>query len=188
MDINIEKAGSVHFNGILKILKDCGQDLRSKGILQWDENYPDEKVVLNDLEHENLFVALSKDQIIGTIVLNEKQDSEYQKLTWLTEASSKNLVVHRLAVHPEFQGKGIAKKLMGFSEDFAKTEGYDSIRLDTLSINTRNVSFYLKQGYSKVGQVFLSYKNQDPYICFEKILTLEIQKFSNETNSDFRNS
>lgn len=188
MDITIKKAENVHFKEVLTLLKDCGQDLRSKGILQWDENYPDEKVVLKDLENGNLFVALSDDKIVGTIVLNEHQDAEYQQLNWLTDNSSKNLVVHRLAVLPSCQGKGIAQKLMDFSEDFAKTEGYDSIRLDTLSINLRNVSFYLKRGYLKIGQVFLSYKKEEPYVCIEKILSLGSQKISAEANFDINNS
>jgi len=152
--------------------------------LQWDENYPNEKVVLRDLEKENTFIALSDGQIVGTIVLNEDQDAEYRQLHWLTENYSKNLVVHRLAVRPSHQGKGIAGKLMNFSEEFGKSEGYDSIRLDTLSINSQNVSFYLKRGYLKIGQVFLSYKNEKPYVCFEKILSLKSRNFSLETDSD----
>ena len=82
----------------------------------------------------------------------------------------KNLVVHRLAVLPNHQGKGLARKLMDFAENFAKEKNYDAIRLDTFSQNPRNQKFYSNRGYTNLGPVYLKYKKDHPYFCYELLL------------------
>lgn len=148
----------------------CAQDLISKGIHQWDQNYPDLTTIQNDISKAQLYTYKIGDKITGIVVLNEVQDPEYADLQWVTSSDSRNLVVHRLAVHPHYQGKGIARKLMDFAEIFAKEQGYDSIRLDTFSQNSRNQKFYDNRGYQLTGEVYLSYRDDYPYIGYELIL------------------
>lgn len=148
----------------------CAQDLISKGIHQWDQNYPDLTTIQNDISKAQLYTYKIGDKITGIVVLNEVQDPEYADLQWVTSSDSRNLVVHRLAVHPHYQGKGIARKLMDFAEIFAKEQGYDSIRLDTFSQNSRNQKFYDNRGYQRTGEVYLSYRDDYPYIGYELIL------------------
>ncbi|MGB1517660.1 MAG: GNAT family N-acetyltransferase [Crocinitomicaceae bacterium] len=155
---------------IINMTKLCAADLISKGISQWDENYPDLNTIQMDIQRGELFKYTIENTIVGIIVLNENQDPEYVGLNWITPASSRNLVVHRLAVHPEHQGKGIARQLMDFGEEKAKQEGYDSIRLDTFTQNKRNQKFYDNRGYQRTGVVYLSYRDDFPYIGYELIL------------------
>ncbi len=46
---------------------------------------------------------------VAYVAINEEQSPEYSQINWFTDGR-KVLVIHRLSVHPEFQGKGIAKK------------------------------------------------------------------------------
>ena len=114
-----------------------------------------------------------ENEILGIIVLNETQDDEYQELNWLTSALHKSIVVHRLAVKPKHQGKGIAQKLMAFGEEHAWKNDYNSIRLDTFSQNPRNQQFYLKRNYKFIGEVFLKYKKDFSYFCYELMNLLQ---------------
>lgn len=155
---------------IASILSMCGKHLRENGIDQWDSSYPNLETINNDISNETCFVYLENDVIIACIVLNEIQDEEYFELKWLTSNEEKQLVVHRLGVDPKHQGKGIARKLMDFCEDFAKEKNYDSIRLDTFSQNPRNQRFYLNRGYTEIGSVYLKYKKDSPYFCYELLL------------------
>lgn len=159
---------------IIALTKSCGKYLRDNGIDQWDENYPDRLSIKNDLEKETLFVYRNENKIAGIIVLNEYQDEEYAQIDWLTNDLSKNIIVHRLAVSPENQGQGIARKIMDFAEGFARKNNYDSIRLDTYSQNPRNQIFYAKRGYKNLGAVFLKYKKEHPYFCYELILNMKL--------------
>lgn len=163
--------GELHeIDEIIALTKACGLHMRQNGIDQWDENYPDRESILNDLETKTLFAYRENDTVLGIVVLNEKQDEEYAEINWSTSEDQRNLVVHRLAVLPDQQGKGIARKLMDFAETFAKEQGYDAIRLDTFSQNPRNQRFYENRNYTKLGSVFLKYKKEYPYYCYEMLL------------------
>ncbi len=155
---------------ILAMTRACGKHMRENGIDQWDENYPDLERLSNDIRTETLFAYRENNEVIGIIVLNETQDAEYAEINWSTSESDRNIVVHRLAVHPTHQGKGIARELMDFAEDWALDNDYDAIRLDTFSQNPRNQRFYTNRGYTDLGPVFLSYKKEHPYFCYELLL------------------
>ncbi len=62
------------------------------------------------------------------------------------------LVIHRLCVHPDWQARGLARQLMDFAENHARTQSYASIRLDAYKGNPRAIAFYEKRGYQRVGQ------------------------------------
>lgn len=156
-----------HIDEIIAVTKACGRHLFENGIDQWDENYPDRSSIEKDIEAQSLFIYQEENIILGLVVLNESQDEEYDQINWLTAENAKNLIVHRLAVHPSSQGKGIARKIMDHSEEYAQEKGYDSIRLDTFSQNPRNQKFYQNRGYKELGSVFLKYKKDHPYFCYE---------------------
>ena len=157
-------------DAILEMTRACGKHMRDNGIDQWDENYPDRERLSNDIQSETLFAYRENGQVLGIVVLNETEDPEYTEVSWSTSADDRNLVVHRLAVDPEHQGKGIARKLMDFAESLAKELGYDAIRLDTFSQNPRNQRFYENRGYKRLEDVYLSYRDDYPYLCYELVL------------------
>ena len=152
---------------IIALTKSCGRFLRENGIDQWDENYPSIEIIEQDILKQQLFCYIEKDELKGIVVLNENQDPEYEQINWLTDSNSKNLIVHRLAVDPKNQGRGIARKLMDYAEDYGKKNQYNSIRLDTFSRNLRNQRFYSNRNYHKIGEVYLSYRCDYPYYCYE---------------------
>ncbi|GAB5416555.1 MAG: GNAT family N-acetyltransferase [Crocinitomicaceae bacterium] len=160
-------------DAILALTKACGRHMCANGIDQWDEHYPDRASLEHDIATKTLFAYREKEVVLGIVVLNEKQDPEYAEMQWSTTETDKNLVVHRLAVSPEHQGKGIARKIMDFTEDWAREHEFDAIRLDTFSQNPRNQRFYKNRGYTELGSVFLSYKKEHPYFCYELLLAAE---------------
>ena len=81
-----------------------------------------------------------------------------------------NIYIHRLAVHPDYQKKGIGKSLMTFAEEYAKINDFKSIRLDTFSKNIRNNKFYKSRNYNQLGNVFFPMQSEYPFHCYEKII------------------
>jgi ribosomal protein S18 acetylase RimI-like enzyme len=102
-------------------------------------------------------------------MFTEEKDPHYNKVKWITP-DGHNLYIHRLAVHPKNQKQGIARQMMDFAENFGKKKGMESIRLDTFSQNPRNIKFYRKRGYKKLGDVYFSKQSKDPFHCFEKLI------------------
>ena len=157
-------------DSIVALTRACGQHMRDNGIDQWDADYPNQAVIAQDIDTETLFVYREGNEILGIVVLNETQDAEYAQIPWSTSDTDRNIVVHRLAVRPDQQRMGIGRKLMDFAEQWARDNQYDAIRLDTFSQNPRNQRFYLNRGYTDLGSVFLPYKRDFPYFCYELLL------------------
>ena len=102
-------------------------------------------------------------------MFSSRKDDVYKTVNWITE-DEYNLYIHRLAVHPIFQKRGIARKMMDFAEDFAKSNNYISIRLDTFSQNPRNNKFYKLRGYNKLDDVYFPKQSEFPFHCYEKLV------------------
>lgn len=167
----IERAIESDLNEIVLLTKSCASNMISQGIFQWNEYYPSKEVLFNDIKLKQIWKYLFKDKIVGIIVLTEIEDIEYKDVKWLTN-NAKNLYVHRLAVHPDFQGKGFARKLMDFAEEFGIENNYNSIRLDTFSQNKRNQRFYERRKYIKLEAIFFPNQSEFPFYCYEKVLNV----------------
>lgn len=159
-------------NDVPKIMENCracANHMIANGIYQWNNEYPNTTAFLNDIAREELFVLTEEDKIIGTIVVSTLMDQEYVPIKWLTP-NKNNFYIHRLSVHPNYQKKGYAKKLMDFAENIALQKNYNSVRLDTFSKNQRNQRFYEARGYQKLGNIYFPKQSNFPFYCYELVL------------------
>ncbi|MFD1616155.1 GNAT family N-acetyltransferase [Gelatiniphilus marinus] len=163
------KAEFEDIDRILEVTKACASYMINKGIYQWNANYPNKTVLKNDVLKGELFVIKKNKIVVGCIVVSYFMDKEYKAVSWLTE-NNRNIYIHRLAIHPKYQGQGYAQKLMDFAENFAKNNNCASIRLDTFSQNQRNQKFYELRGYKKLGNIFFPKQSHHPFYCYELIL------------------
>ena len=84
-------------DAILSLTRACGQHMRDNGIDQWDADYPNRSVIVQDVVTKTLFAYREKGEVLGIVVLNETQDIEYAQINWSTSEEDRNIVVHRLA-------------------------------------------------------------------------------------------
>ena len=148
--------------------KSCVTGMLKNGIDQWDETYPNDEIIIEDLNVGTYYVAEMNETIIGGINIDKNQDDTYLSLDWKDKSDS-FLVVHRLGVKEEFWNKKIGKDLMLFTEKLVIEKGLKSIRLDTYSGNPKAMEFYRRLGYTEIGTIDLK-PDKDKYYCFEKII------------------
>ncbi|WP_418604579.1 GNAT family N-acetyltransferase [Hwangdonia sp.] len=165
----IRKATLKDIGRIIEITKACAVFMIDKDIYQWNEHYPNKAAFENDVSRNELYVIEENKTVIGCVVVSTFMDEEYIPITWLTE-NNRNVYIHRLAVHPKYQGKGYAQKLMDFAENIAIENNYTSIRLDTFSQNKRNQKFYELRGYKKLGNIYFPKQSDFPFYCYELVL------------------
>lgn len=164
----IREAKISEINDILEITKACAQFMIENGIYQWNEHYPSKKAFEQDVERNELYVKTVNNAIVGGVVISDFMDEEYIPIKWLTK-TGKNLYIHRLFVHPNQQGQGHAQSLMDFAENYARQNGFISVRLDTFSQNKRNQKFYETRGYQKLGDIFFPKQSEHPFHCYELV-------------------
>ncbi|ADL51923.1 GNAT family N-acetyltransferase [Clostridium cellulovorans] len=164
--MEFRKGNLAEIQEIMRIIRDSIKNMEQNGIYQWDDIYPNEIVIQEDIQGENLYVCISDNKITGFAVLNNYQDREYESISWNT-TSDNNLIIHRVCVDPKYQGMGIATKLIQYAEKRGKEEAYDSIRLDSFTKNSIACRLYENNGYEKRGIVKF---RKGEFFCFEKKL------------------
>jgi RimJ/RimL family protein N-acetyltransferase len=149
---------------IMRLIGRSVARLEELGIHQWDEIYPDAGTIRKDLESGTMRGLFIDGVLAGIFVLNEYQDREYSDVAWEID-DPRPLVFHRLCVDPDWQGKGLAKRILGYVDEYAQNHGYRSLRFDAFSENPISLGLYRALGYRERGQVRF---RKGLFFCFEK--------------------
>jgi ribosomal protein S18 acetylase RimI-like enzyme len=145
------------------IVRAAARHLAGSGIDQWDDLYPSEALLREDIERRELWVVEHHTALAGLVTLNEFQSPEYAEVAW--RHAGRVLVVHRLTVDPAHQGRGLAAALMAFAEQRAVDGGFDAIRLDVFTRNPAATALYEGRGYRRAGTVRF---RKGEFLCFER--------------------
>lgn len=162
----IRLAQTSDLDRVLQITRLCTREMESRKVFQWNEHYPDRKSFVRDIRNSELYVYCIKDMIVGCISVCSLMDEVYRKVSWKTNGKN-SVYIHRLAVEPGHQKQGIGGKLMDFAEKKSKSDGIDSIRLDTFSQNRVNQNFYEARGYIKLEDIYFPLQSEHPFHCYE---------------------
>jgi len=91
-------------------------------------------------------------ETLGAVAITPFQGTEYQDIDWkIVCRNNEASVVHLLAVNPDYQGCGIARKIMRNAIDIAKNNNSKAVRLDALSCNIPAHGLYRSIGFEKIG-------------------------------------
>lgn len=135
---------------VCTVVKSAIVHMDQQNIFQWDDIYPNEEVLQQDIENQQLFVGIINNQIAVIYVLNQECDAEYKNGKWKYMNAS-YCVLHRLCVNPVFQNQGIGKLTMEHIEREVFLLGIQSIRLDAFTGNPYALKLYNKLHYNTVG-------------------------------------
>ena len=155
---------------IMEIIRAVVPVMRATGNLQWDDLYPNPEAYDLDVQLNRLWVAeITRDStthLAGVVALTTDQDPEYADAGW--DITIPAIVVHRLAVHPDFKGRGIARALMQQAEVIARAQRIAEIRVDTNTQNLAIQKLLPQLGYSYVGEIGLAFRPGLRFACFDK--------------------
>lgn len=151
---------------ILFLIKQCVKDMNAKGMKHWNSSYPGTDDITTDLNKDSIFLVKDRGICLGMVTINEVEPDDYRDIKW-SDNDSRILYMKRMAVHPLWEGRGIAKMLVDYAEKFAKDNGYSYIRLDTLSSNQVETKLYANSNFDEVGE-FHSTFQKTPFKCYEK--------------------
>ncbi|WNM20354.1 GNAT family N-acetyltransferase [Flavobacterium capsici] len=169
--MQLTQASSNELKAIMEIVHQAQLFLASLGIDQWQNGYPDENVILNDIANNESFVVKNNEnEIMGIAMFTTRTEPTYKIIegNWLTSDDAKYGVIHRMAVADKFRSFGIAKFVFRQCEDYLKQNNISSMRIDTHQDNKGMQSLLQKSGYHYCGIIYLA--NGDKRLAFEKII------------------
>ena len=147
MEYCIEKASEKDLDEIENLyISVCRQLQRGINYACWSEGeYPTRNIADDGIKKDSLYVLRVNHKIVGTMILNNEYESEYVQGKWSVDVlDNEILVIHTLAVHPDFKKHGIASKMLDYAIAYGKELGYKTIRIDVCVKNMPAISLYQK--------------------------------------------
>ena len=149
--MKIRRAELEDLNIIIDIFKSAINAMNGNNILQWDEIYPDNTILEQDILKKQMYVGIKEDIIVSVVVVNNEFDEQYKNGNWKYD-NERFAVIHRLCVNLIYQNQKTGKNTIIMIEDLLQKEGIQSIRLDAFSLNPYALKMYETLGYQKVGE------------------------------------
>ena len=154
---------------IVEIIELSKKYLKETKVDQWQDGYPAKEDLRRDIESGSSYVLTNKDEIVATTVISLDGESTYNSIfngEWIT--NEEYIVMHRVAVHEKYKGKGIFKELIKEAESLALNKGIFSIKIDTHRDNISMQRAVVKNDFKRCGIIYLG--DGSERIAFEKVL------------------
>ncbi|MFV8393172.1 GNAT family N-acetyltransferase [Flavobacterium sp. LB2P6] len=167
MNYHFRKAELSEIAPIWKILQQAILRRKEDGSTQWQDGYPNPDVVQKDIEKGEGFVLVDGETIIGysAVLINDEPAYETIEGKWLTNGDF--VVLHRVAISEKYLGKGLAKMILKYIEEFAVSNNIYSVKADTNFDNIAMMKIFESSGYTYCGEVYF---RGSPRKAYEKVI------------------
>lgn len=152
---------------IMNIFKQAQAYFKENKIDQWQNNYPNEDVIIKDIENNDSYVIVEDDNIVATIYASFDEEKTYNKIYdghWITKGDY--CVIHRVAVDNTYKGKGLFSQLIKNVEKLCAPKGISTIKVDTHEDNMTMQNTLKKNGFKYCGVIYL--EDGDKRVAFER--------------------
>ena len=142
---------------MMEIIAQAQAYMAACGVNQWQDGYPDEARIAEDIRRQNARVYVEGQDVVAMAVLVTDGEPTYARIyqgEWKTQEPY--ACIHRLAVCAERRGKGVADAMLSACEAQALAQGLDAVRL------------LLRNGYVRCGIIYL--ESGSERIALEKCL------------------
>jgi GNAT superfamily N-acetyltransferase len=153
---------------MMEIVKQAQISIGQLGIDQWQNGYPAENVMRDDIANGYSFVLTNDEGEVAAIAsLIYNNEPSYDKIydgRWLSNGDF--IAVHRMAVAEKFRKKGIASQLLKEIEKQAVIKNIPSFKIDTHEGNIPMRRTLERNGFKYCGRIFL--RDGNPRVAYEK--------------------
>lgn len=153
---------------IWSILQGAIEQRKLDGSEQWQNGYPNEQTVRDDIAQGYAYVLVDEDVIVAYAAIIFGIEPAYNDIKgkWLTDGDY--AAVHRVATSKAVKGKGMATHLFKMTEDLCRKQKVYSIKVDTNFDNIPMLKILDRLGYAYCGEIFFS---GAPRKAYEKVIT-----------------
>ena len=130
--MKIKLSKNVDIPKIMEIINDAKEYLASLHIDQWQNGYPNQAQIENDIKNNESYIVINdKDQIIATSMFTINPEPTYKIIegNWIIDENKTYGVIHRMAIKKEFRKLGLAKFMFDEFHQQLKTKNIKSYKL-----------------------------------------------------------
>ena len=156
---------------ILQIINDAKVYLKSKEIDQWQNGYPNQTQIEQDIANNESYVLINdENQVIATSMFSIRPEPTYKVIDgeWKINENEKYGVIHRLAIDKNYRKKGIASYVLKEFHQKLMKQQIRSLKIDTHEDNHEMQYLVKKLGYVYCGIIFTEYNAKR--FAFEKVI------------------
>lgn len=169
--MELRRSNKADIPSIMHIIHQAQAQFKDAGIDQWQNHYPNESTIRNDIDKGESFLVYHDNSIIGTFVLSFRNEDTYDHIYdghWLSKDGY--AVIHRIAIDNDFKGKGFATQIMMMIEEICLINKIFSIKIDTHEDNKVMRNMLIKNGFEYCGTILL--RDGNKRFAYEKLLNL----------------
>jgi RimJ/RimL family protein N-acetyltransferase len=133
-------------NAAKRYLRDCGVD-------QWQNGYPDEACIRNDIEGGKGFFVEEDGKKLGYLCIDFDGEPAYDTLKGEWGTDEPYVVMHRMAFSEDARGKGLSSEAFRLIEEYSRPRVH-SFRVDTDDDNERMKHILDKNGFTYRGTIW----------------------------------
>ena len=118
----------------------------------------------------NSYVCVLDGRVLGTCAIIVGIEPDYNKIYEGEWRNARDYIcMHRVAVHPDAKGTGVAARLVCAACDIARANGILDLKCDTHSINSNMRRMLEKNGFEYCGIIYLS-SDGEPRVAYQLCL------------------
>lgn len=151
-------------NRVMEIINQAKQYFKNNNIDQWQEGYPNEESIKEDIMNEEAYVLEDNGKILGTCMVTIQGEPTYHTIDGKWLFNEDYVCVHRIAVDEQYKGAGLASIIL--DQAIAMYPNFHSVRMDTHEDNLSMQRFLTKYGFVFCGIITL--QNGAPRRAYEK--------------------
>jgi ribosomal protein S18 acetylase RimI-like enzyme len=144
--LEVRRAGPEDVEEIVAILSECARWLLARGIEQWPDPFPRERVAALTARGELYLARLGREPVATVALL-------WSDPTFWGERPPDAGYVHALAVRRAQAGRGLGARLLEWAEREVAAAGREFLRLDCRTENAVLRRYYEALGFERRGEV-----------------------------------
>ena len=166
----VRKTEICDVDAVMEIIELAREYFKNEGIPQWQGPYPLKEDILEDIRRGNSYVCEKDGRVLGVCAIICDAEPDYKKIYEGEWKNARDYVcIHRVAVHPDAKGTGVAARLLKTAADIARANGRADLKCDTHSINLSMRRMLEKNGFEYCGIIYLSLDGE-PRVAYQLCL------------------
>ena len=122
--------------------------------------HPTDAMIQSYIDGQEMYLFIDGQNVAGMTAITMYQGEDYHEVIWSQDLKDDEVAsLHIFTVTPEYQRKGVSKRMMAEIISLAMKKRKKSIRLDTLASNIPAQHMYEKLGFEYRGKQNLYAEN-----------------------------